>query len=136
MPPPIASDEGAPVDDGRKVALVIDDSRVMRMLLKTWLRHLGFAVTEAPSSIDALGLVARTRFDLVLCDVNMPGPSGFAVLEQLKKDGANTATPFVFLTTLGKDGDIRRGLALGADGYLTKPLTWGRLKGVVLELVR
>jgi CheY-like chemotaxis protein len=118
----------------KRTVLVVDDARVMRMLLKTWLERLGFVVVEATSSVEALALLARSRFDLVMCDVNMPGPSGFSVLDHLKRDA--NRPPFVFLTTLGRDGDIARGLALGADAYLTKPLSWARLRATIDEVAK
>jgi CheY-like chemotaxis protein len=114
--------------------LIVDDARVMRMLLKNWLERLGFVVVEAASSVEAMALLARAHVDLVMCDVNMPGPSGFIVLEHLKRTRTADRPPFVFLTTLGRDGDIARGLALGADAYLTKPLSWSHLRATIADL--
>lgn len=60
--------------------------------------------------------------DLILCDVMMPELDGYGVLQALQADAALARTPFIFLTAKGEKGDLRSGMSLGADDYLTKPV--------------
>ena len=68
-------------------------------------------------------MARRGRPDLILCDVMMPGMDGYTVLGMLRADEFLREIPFVFLTARGDSQDVRHGLELGADAYLTKPVT-------------
>ncbi len=107
--------------------LVADDARVMRMLLRTWLERLGFAVTEASSGTDALLQLQQTPVDAALLDIHMPGVTGLQVLDQVRNDPRMSKLPVVIITTLGHASDVERGLRIGATAYLTKPLGYGDL---------
>lgn len=111
----------------RSHVLVADDSRVMRMLERTWLERLGFAVTEASSGTDALVQLQKTTFDAALLDIHMPGVTGLQVLDQVRNDARMATLPVVIITTLGHASDVERALRIGATAYLTKPLGYGDL---------
>jgi two-component system OmpR family response regulator len=99
--------------------LVADDEPAMRLLCRVNLPLAGFEVVEAADGEAALALLRGERFDLALLDVMMPGVSGFGVAERLRADGVEL--PIVFLSARADGEDIRRGLAVGAVDYVTKP---------------
>jgi CheY-like chemotaxis protein len=107
--------------------LVADDARVMRMLLRTWLERLGFAVVEAASGTEAIAALQRESVDAAFLDIHMPGVTGLQVLDQVRNDARLKSLPVVIITTLGHSTDVERGLNIGATAYLTKPLGYGDL---------
>ncbi len=106
-----------------KKILVIEDEAEMRRNLATILRLEQYQTMVAENGRVALQLAERDPPDLVLCDVMMPELDGYAVLRALRQNAATEATPFIFLTAKGEKPDIRAGMNLGADDYLTKPIT-------------
>jgi CheY-like chemotaxis protein len=101
--------------------LVVDDSRVVRMVVKSYLRSTGYAVDEAGDGIAALRLLEAAPYDVVVSDIMMPGIDGFALLEAL---GQRQDRPEVILLTGAEGADIdseSRAWRLGAHGFLTKP---------------
>lgn len=105
-----------------KKILVIEDEAEMRRNLLTILRFEQFAAEGAENGQRGLELVRRERPDLVLCDVMMPGMDGHGVLAALRADPDTARIPFIFLTAKGEKPDVRAGMNLGADDYLTKPV--------------
>jgi DNA-binding NarL/FixJ family response regulator len=101
--------------------LVIEDEAEMRRNLVTILRLEKFTVLSAENGRIGLEVARRDKPDLILCDVMMPELDGYGVLEALRADAATTAIPFIFLTAKGEKTDVRNGMNLGADDYLTKP---------------
>lgn len=78
-------------------------------------------VTACPNGTEGLQLARQEPPDLVLCDVMMPGLDGYAVLAAMRADPRFAALPFLFLTARGDRDDLRSGMNLGADDYLTQP---------------
>ena len=105
-----------------KKVLVIEDEPDMRRNLTTILRLEKFEVLSAENGRIGLELVARQRPDIILCDVMMPEMDGHAVLNQLRADKETATIPFIFLTAKGEKADLRSGMNMGADDYLTKPV--------------
>jgi CheY-like chemotaxis protein len=102
--------------------LVIEDEPQMRLNMLTILEMEGY---DAIGAEDGRKGVARAQVDqpgLVLCDIMMPGLDGYGVLRELRANPTTANIPFVFLTARGEKGDVESGLAMGADGYLTKPV--------------
>jgi DNA-binding response OmpR family regulator len=92
----------------------------------------GFEVRIAYNGIDGLSAIIKEPPDLVLCDIGMPGMSGFELLESLTAmEPRFDRMPFVFLTALGDHESEIRGWALGADDYLTKPVDYDVLAAVI-----
>jgi DNA-binding NarL/FixJ family response regulator len=112
-----------------KKILVIEDEPEMRRNLTTLLRYKGYQPIEAENGRVGLALAQREKPDLVLCDVMMPELDGHGVLQALRQNVELAAIPFIFLTAKGEKDDLRSGMDLGADDYLTKPV-------VNAELVR
>jgi DNA-binding NarL/FixJ family response regulator len=105
-----------------KKILVIEDEPEMRRNLTTILRLEKFQPIAAENGRVGVELAAKERPDLVLCDVMMPELDGYGVLEALRESPHTAAVPFIFLTAKGEKPDIRAGMNLGADDYLTKPV--------------
>ena len=105
-----------------KSILVTDDSAIMRMFLVLNLkRMLKINIAEAVNGLDALAKLKGNKFDLLLTDMNMPEMNG-AELVRWVRTGLNSDMPIVVITTMGEIKDRERGMALGANGYLTKPV--------------
>lgn len=105
-------------------ALVIDDSRAMRMILRRVLEPAGFAVAEAADAEQGLvALAAGPLPDVVLVDWNMPGMGGLAFVQQVRRTPAYRAVTVMLVTTESEHGQIVRALAAGAHEYLIKPFT-------------
>ena len=111
----------------RPRVLVVDDERDTAELIRETLRHEGFRPLVAHDGREALELIARRRPDVVILDITMPEMSGFEVLESLHGDHDLSRIPVVVLTPRGDEADARRGLALGARRYMSKPFDVGDL---------
>ena len=101
--------------------LLIEDQAPMRRNLSLMLRMEGFEVLAAENGRAGLEVARREKPDLILCDVMMPELDGHGVLENLRADPVTATIPFIFLTARGDKPDVRQGMNLGADDYLTKP---------------
>jgi DNA-binding NarL/FixJ family response regulator len=105
-----------------KKILVIEDEPEMRRNIMALLRYHDYQPLEAENGRKGVALARRERPDLVLCDVMMPELDGHGVLQALQQDAALALIPFIFLTAKGEKDDLRSGMNLGADDYLTKPV--------------
>ena len=105
-----------------KKILVIEDEPQMRRNLTTILRLEKFQPIAAENGRVGAELAKKEMPDLILCDVMMPELDGHGVLQSLRADSATAAIPFIFLTAKGEREDLRTGMNLGADDYLTKPV--------------
>lgn len=120
-----------------KTILLIDDEEDLRVDIVEELQAAGYAVAEAGDGRTGLEMIVKGRPDLVLCDISMPGWSGYDVLDRLRTDHPDLAdTPFVFLTALADRSDITRGKRSGADDYLTKPIDFDDLLATVEARLR
>ena len=98
--------------------LVVDDDNRLRGLLRRYLADSGFRVTAAASAAEARKHLESLDFDLLVLDVMMPGETGIALTEALRK---SSAVPILMLTALGEADNRIEGLERGADDYLAKP---------------
>ena len=105
-----------------KKILVIEDEPEMRRNITTLLRFKGYKPVAAENGRAGVDTARRERPDLILCDVMMPELDGFGVLRALQADADLSLIPFIFLTAKGEKEDLRCGMNLGADDYLTKPV--------------
>ncbi|PLC05095.1 DNA-binding response regulator [Variovorax sp. RO1] len=113
--------------------LVIEDDDDLRDTLLRYLNGVGLSARGVPSAEDVDAELARQHFDAVVCDVNLPGDDGFAVLARLR---ARSAMRIVMLTARGVANDRLRGLGLGADYYLVKPVNLRELEMVLHNLLQ
>src|SRR5215472_15180679 len=98
--------------------LVVDDEAPMRKLLLSNLTANGYVVRAAADGAEALSLIEQHPFDLLLLDVNIPGPNGLQVLEAVRRDAE---IPILMLSGRRRERDTVEALDHGADDYLTKP---------------
>lgn len=103
--------------------LVIEDEIEIRANLLELLALEGYDIVGADNGVTGLIGAMEHEPDLILCDVMMPELDGHDVLSALRQEPETASIPFIFLTALADKGDIRQGMALGADDYLTKPFT-------------
>jgi DNA-binding NarL/FixJ family response regulator len=102
--------------------LIIEDQPQMRRNLAFILEMEKFQVVTAENGRQGLESARRELPDLVICDVMMPELDGYEVLQTLRAETATATVPFIFLTAKGDKPDVRQGMNLGADDYLTKPV--------------
>jgi DNA-binding NarL/FixJ family response regulator len=107
--------------------LVIEDEPEMRRNLVTILRMEGYDPLAAEHGRAGVELASADPPDLILCDVMMPHLDGYGVLQELREDPKTACIPFIFLTAKGEKDDLRSGMNLGADDYLTKPVVKAEL---------
>src|ERR1700739_3769077 len=105
-----------------KKILVIEDEPEMRRNITALLRYYDYQPIAAENGRQGVEAARRERPDLILCDVMMPELDGYGVLQALQQDAELTLIPFIFLTAKGEKDDLRSGMNLGADDYLTKPV--------------
>ena len=105
-----------------KKILVIEDEPEMRRNITALLRFHEYKPIEAENGRKGIEAARREKPDLVLCDVMMPELDGHGVLQALQQDTELALIPFIFLTAKGEKDDLRSGMNLGADDYLTKPV--------------
>ena len=102
--------------------LLIEDEPQMRRGIATALEMEGFQVITAANGRLGVKAALAEAPDLILCDVMMPELDGYGVIESLRANAQTVGLPFIFLTAKGEKPDIRHGMNLGADDYLTKPV--------------
>ncbi len=118
----------------RKV-LVADDEPNIVISLEYLLRREGYAVVVARDGQEALEVIDRERPDLVLLDVMMPRKTGFEVCQAVRGDDRLQSVKILMLTAKGRDTDVAKGMALGADAYMTKPFATKELVQKVADLL-
>jgi diguanylate cyclase (GGDEF)-like protein/PAS domain S-box-containing protein len=102
--------------------LVVDDNENNRDVLSRRLRQKGYLVAVAADGAEALALIERDSYDLILLDVEMPGMSGLEVLTRLRVTRSQTQLPVIMVTARSEGADIVEAFGLGANDYLTKPI--------------
>jgi DNA-binding response OmpR family regulator len=106
-----------------KRILIADDEQNIVISLEFLMKREGFEVLIASDGEEAIRRVRAEQPDLVLLDVMMPKKSGFEVCQEIKADPALAAVRILMLTAKGRDTEVAKGLALGADAYMTKPFS-------------
>ena len=117
--------------------LIVEDSATMRSLLAATLEELGddVKVTEAASGFEALRLLPREDYDLVVTDINMPDINGLELVSFVKRNEKYSSIPLIIVSTEGSERDRDKGLGLGADAYLVKPFEPETLREVARDLL-
>ena len=118
-----------------KRVLIADDEPNIVISLEFLMKREGHTVSVARDGPSALEAIRSTRPDLVLLDVMMPGLSGFEVCQAVRGDESLAAVKILMLSAKGRDTDIAKGNALGADAYMTKPFSTKELAEKVRELL-
>lgn len=118
-----------------KRILIVDDEPNIVISLEFLMKKEGFEVAVATDGDEALAQVAAFNPDLILLDVMMPRKSGFEVCEALRGDPSRAGVLIVMLTAKGRDTEVAKGLAIGADAYVTKPFSTKDLLARVKEML-
>lgn len=118
----------AGADEALGLIMVVDDSRVQRKILGSQLARAGYAVIEAASAEEALELLEKYQPDLIISDWMMTGMTGLDLCRRLRELGRENYTYFILLTSKNETAEIARGLDLGADDFLTKPVSGDELR--------
>ncbi|HEX7666463.1 MAG TPA: response regulator [Polyangiaceae bacterium] len=124
----------------RKV-LLVDDSASTRALVRAILEDAAFTtsvggceVVEATSGFDAMRLLPRGPYDVIVTDINMADINGLELIKFVRSSEHHKKTPLVIISTLATSKDVERGMALGANAYLTKPFSPDELRATCTKL--
>jgi DNA-binding response OmpR family regulator len=118
-----------------KHVLIADDEPNIVVSLEFLMKREGHRVSVVRDGDAALALIRAERPDLVLLDVMMPGKSGFEVCAAVRADEAIADTKILMLSAKGRDTDLAKGQALGADAYMTKPFSTRELAERVRQML-
>jgi two-component system alkaline phosphatase synthesis response regulator PhoP len=118
-----------------KKILIVDDEPNIVMTLEYTFKKNNFEVFIARDGMEALEILKKEFPDVIILDVMMPLVDGFETLEQIKKDEKLKHCKVIFLSAKNKDSDVEKGMALGADAYLTKPFSIKKVVEKVNELI-
>jgi len=115
-----------------KSILIVEDSSTTRAMIRAVVEEIDdYTIVEASSGFEALRLLPSQTFSLILTDINMPDINGLELINFVKNNPAYKDVPLVIISTERSDEDRRRGMALGAFDYVTKPFRPEDLQAVV-----
>lgn len=117
------SDQANPKTIAMKTILVIEDEAQTRSIFLKCLEFEGFRAVGTSDGVKGIEMAKTHQPDLVVCDIMMPDMDGYSVLSALRRSHQTASIPLIFLTAKVTMADLRRGMDLGADDYLTKPCT-------------
>ncbi len=106
--------------DPKQTILLVEDDTFLSGMYKTKFELEGFIVVTAEDGFKGFQLAKEQRPDIILLDILMPKMDGFEVLQKIRASDDTKNIPVILLTNLGQKDDVKKGLALGADGYLIK----------------
>ncbi len=116
--------------------LVVEDSPTMRQLISFSLKRFKNAkILEAVDGVDALKKLSGAKVDLILTDINMPVMDGLKLVAVVRGNEEFKAVPIIIITTEGADEDRERGMALGANAYIAKPIQSSHLIRTISDLL-
>ncbi len=119
-----------------KNVLIVEDSKAIRSMIRVALEEAGdFFAVEAGNGFEALKTLPSKRFDLIITDINMPDINGLELIGYVKGNPAYQGIPLVIVSTEKSEEDKKRGLALGAAGYVVKPFKKEELVSVVKHVL-
>ncbi len=116
--------------------LVVEDSPTMRQLISFSLKRFkGCKIVEAVDGVDALKKLQTEEVDMILTDINMPVMDGLKLVSLVRQNVKTKDMPIIIITTEGAQEDRDRGLALGANAYISKPIQSSHLLKVIAEIL-
>jgi two-component system chemotaxis response regulator CheY len=119
-----------------KSILIVEDSTTTRALIRAVIEEMGdFNTVEASSGFEALKLLPTQEFDLVITDINMPDINGLELIGFIKNNPKYSHLPLIIVSTERSEEDKRRGMALGAMAYITKPFKAHELQEVIKQAI-
>lgn len=117
--------------------LIVEDSPTMRQLISFSLKRIkNVKIVEATNGVDALKKLSEEKFSLIIADINMPLMDGLKLLSIIRSDPIYNNIPVIIVTTEGAEADREKGIKLGANAYLSKPIQTTELLKVVTGLLK
>jgi len=124
-------------EGSEKNILIVEDSATTRALIRAVIEDMGyFNTVEAGSGFEALKLLPTQDFSLVITDVNMPDINGLELIHFIKSNPRYNHIPLIIVSTERSEEDKKRGMALGASSYITKPFKAQELQEVVKQAIQ
>lgn len=124
------------MEGNKKIALVVDDSEIVRKIISNMVRKLGFEAVEAVDGIDAIEKSLEYDVKLFVVDINMPGLDGISFVRRLRKTARYKDSPVVIVSTEAGEKDMQIAFEAGADLYFTKPVKIDMFLSKVSNLLR
>ena len=118
-----------------KSILIVEDEDNIALALDHLMRREGYSLSRVASGADAIPAITRDRPDLVLLDVMLPEVSGYEICQSVRLDPALNDVKILMMTARGNEMERRKGLALGADGFISKPFDVADLMAEVRRLL-
>jgi two-component system chemotaxis response regulator CheY len=119
-----------------KNVLVVEDSKSIRSMIRVSLEEAGgFYAVEAGNGFEALKTLPTRRFDLIITDINMPDINGLELIGYVKSNPAYRDIPLIIVSTEKSEEDKKRGISLGASGYVVKPFRKEELMSMVTKVL-
>lgn len=118
-----------------KEILIVDDEPSIVIPIQFLMEQQGYSVIVAENGEDALDIIHKYKPDLVLLDIMLPGIDGYEVCEIVRLNPKYRKTKIIFITAKGREVEIAKGMALGADAYITKPFSNAEVVAKVKELL-
>lgn len=106
--------------DGKTKVLLVEDDKMILDMYTLKFSQEGYDIIQAENGKDGLDLAKKENPDIILLDIILPQMDGFTVLKEIKQVDGLKDVPVILLTNLGQDGDVKKGLELGANDYLIK----------------
>ncbi|MES9815890.1 MAG: response regulator [Candidatus Thiodiazotropha sp.] len=119
-----------------KTILIVDDEPNIVLSVEYLMKREGYQVMTAGDGQVAIEMIADTRPDLLILDVMMPRKNGFEVCREIRADPALSGLPILMLSAKGREAEIKKGISLGADAYITKPFSTHDLVDKVNQLLQ
>ncbi|MCU7796984.1 MAG: response regulator [Candidatus Thiodiazotropha sp. (ex Myrtea spinifera)] len=119
-----------------KKILIVDDEPNIVLSVEFLMKRSGYDVVTATDGQQALDLLAEVDPDLMILDVMMPRKNGFEVCAEIRADQQFLKLPILMLSAKGREAEVKKGLSLGADAYITKPFSTHELVEKVSELLQ
>lgn len=118
-----------------KTVLLVEDEDNIALALKHLIERQGYRLSRVADGDAAMAAIAEVRPDLVVLDVMLPGSSGYEVCQSIRRDSALSGIKILMMTARGGEVERRKGLALGADAFLTKPFATSDLTDQINDLL-
>lgn len=119
----------------RKTILIVDDELSILVPLQFLMEKAGYLAKLAQSGKEAIEKIAEIRPDLILLDIMLPDLDGYEIYQMIRQRTEWAAIRVIFLTAKNRDTDMAKGLAMGADAYITKPFSNTQLLAMIHELI-
>ena len=119
-----------------KTILIVEDSSTTRALIRAVIDELGdFGTVEASSGFEALKMLPQQEYDLIITDINMPDINGLELINFVRNNSRYSHLPIIIVSTERSEEDKKRGMALGATAYVTKPFKSFELQETIKKIL-